>query len=71
MNIRGIPMASIVLFVYALVNLVIKYFYPLSYHLLRPYLDGGLIGAMFVYGLYYANIYVGAWVNNRKEEVAK
>jgi hypothetical protein len=36
------------------------------YAYLKSYFDGALIGAMLVFDLYYANIYIGAWVNAGK-----
>lgn len=67
MKVGSIPVASIIPLVFFLVTLIAKFFYPLSYHALVPYLDGGMIGALFVFGLYYVNIYLTAWMNNRKE----
>lgn len=63
-------MASVILLIFSAITLITKYFYPSSYHSLTPYFDGGLIGAMLVYGLYYANIFVGAWLKNRREKTA-
>ena len=67
MKVGSIPVASIIALVFFLVTIIAKFFYPLSYHSLVPYLDGAMIGALFVLGLYYGNIYLTAWVNNRKE----
>jgi len=66
MKLGKVPMASVILLIFSTISLTARYFYPLSYHSLSPYFDGGMIGALLVYGLYYANIYVGAWLKNRK-----
>ncbi|HEY8929431.1 MAG TPA: hypothetical protein VIM55_09590 [Mucilaginibacter sp.] len=71
MKIGRIPVASIVLLVFSLISLMVNLFMPASRSAVVPYLDGGLVGAMLVIGLYYANIYVGAWRNNRRESVTK
>ncbi|MCR8556808.1 hypothetical protein KXD93_04115 [Mucilaginibacter sp. BJC16-A38] len=67
MKVGRIPVASIILLVFFLATIIAKLFYPQSYHALLPYLDGGMIGALFVLGLYYVNIYLSAWMKNRKE----
>jgi len=71
MKIGRIPVASIVLLVFSFISLIVNLFMPASRSAIVPYLDGGLVGAMLVVGLYYANIYVGAWKNNRKEAAIK
>lgn len=70
MKVGSIPVASIVLLVFSLATFIAKFFYPFSYHTFTPYLDGALIGALFVLGLYYANIYLTAWIKNKKEASA-
>jgi hypothetical protein len=67
MKVGSVPVASIISFIFFLVTIIGKFFYPVSYHALVPYLDGAMIGALFVLGLYYVNIYISAWLNNRKE----
>lgn len=71
MKIGRIPLASIVLLVISLVSFASKYFFSSAYLSLRPYFDGALIGAMLVFGLYYANVFITAWINNRKEVLGK
>ncbi len=67
MKVGKIPVASIVLIVYSLFNFVSKHYFAASYHAISPYIDGGMVGAMLVFGLYYTNIYITAWINNRRE----
>lgn len=67
MKIGRIPLASVVLLVISLISFISKYFFASAYLSMKPYFDGALVGAMLVFGLYYVNIYVGAWLNNRKE----
>lgn len=71
MKIGRIPLASIVLLVISLISFASKYFFPSAYVSLRPYFDGALVGAMLVFGLYYANVFISAWINNRKEALNK
>jgi len=67
MKVGRIPVASIVLLVISVISFITKRFFPSSYLMLHPYFDGALIGAMLVVVLYYANIHVSAWINNRKQ----
>jgi len=71
MKIGRIPLASIVLLVISLISFISKYFFSTAYLSLRPYFDGALVGAMLVFGLYYANVFITAWINNRKEALGK
>jgi hypothetical protein len=71
MKIGRTSLASWVLLAYALVKLAIKYFFPAERLSSGPYLDGALFGALFVFGLYYLNIYLTGWIRNRKESLAK
>jgi hypothetical protein len=70
MKIGKIPIASIILIVYSLFNFVSKHYFPTSYNAISPYIDGGMVGAMLVFGLYYADIYITAWMNNRRETIS-
>jgi hypothetical protein len=70
MKIGRVPLVSIVLLVISSISFIIKQFYPSAYLSLNPYFDGALIGAMLVFGLYYANIYISAWLNIRKESTS-
>jgi tryptophan-rich sensory protein len=71
MKIGRIPLASIVLLVISLIIFVSKYYFTSAYQSLKPYFDWALVGAMLVFGLYYANIFITAWMNNRKEALGK
>jgi hypothetical protein len=68
MKIGSIPVASVVLIAYGLMSFITKHYYPSNYAHLAPYFDGALIGGMCVVLFYYVNIYVSAWLNNRREE---
>ena len=70
MKVGQVPLASIVLVIYALISFVCKHFFPADYNLLAPYIDGGIVGAMLVFGLYYFNIFFTAWKNNRSETLS-
>jgi len=71
MKVGKIPVAAIILLTYSLIRIVVTNFSSLNYPLVRPYLDGALAGALFVYMLYYLNIYFTAWLRNRREGMAK
>jgi hypothetical protein len=71
MKIGRIPVAAIVLVIYGIAGFIIHQIYGASDKLPKAYLDGALVGAMFVFLLYYLNIYLTAWIRSRKEEVAK
>jgi hypothetical protein len=68
MKIGSIPIAAITLLFVALIRFIIKHFYIAYFFSVSPYLDGALMGILLVYIIYYANIYITAWVRNRKEE---
>ena len=61
------PIASIACLIVMAANLTIKYLMPYRYTTLKPVLDGILLGVVIVFLLYYVRIYVGAWLNNRRE----
>jgi hypothetical protein len=68
MKIAGIPIAAIALLLVALIRFIIKHFYTTYFFSVSPYLDGALMGILLVYIIYYANIYITAWVRNKREE---
>jgi len=70
MKIGGIPIAAITLLLVALGKYIVKNLFAGYYLVAAPYFDGALMGVLFVYLVYYANIYITAWVRNRKEGVA-
>ncbi len=67
MKVGKIPVASIILLIFFGATLIIKFFHPTKIATATPYLDGGMIGALLVYLLYYLNIFITASANNRKE----
>jgi len=71
MKIGTVSVASVILLLFAITGFITKHFYPSNYAHLSPYLDGALFGGMLVVLLYYVNIYISAWLNNRKEESLK
>ena len=71
MKVGRIPIAAIALLLVALIRYIAKLYYaPLEYAYTCFVLDGVLVGVVLCYLLYYANIYVSAWIKNRKEEKA-
>jgi prolipoprotein diacylglyceryltransferase len=71
MKVGRIPIAAIALLLVALIRMIAKYYYPpQEYAYLCLILDGLLMGVVLCYILYYLNIYLFAWLKNRKEEKA-
>jgi hypothetical protein len=69
MKVGKIPVASIVLLVYFAAKIIASF--SVNKALIRPWIDGAFIGALFVFGLYYLNIYLTAWLRNRKDSLAE
>ncbi|HEY2581813.1 MAG TPA: hypothetical protein VGI43_08405 [Mucilaginibacter sp.] len=69
MKIGSIPIAAITLLFVALTKYIVKNLFAASFSTIAPYLDGALMGILLVYLIYYANIYITAWIRNRKEEL--
>jgi len=67
MKVGRIPAAAIILIVFALTSIVLNHFYTGDYAFDSPFMRGAFLGAIFVYFLYYVNIWVTSWSNNRKE----
>ena len=71
MKVGRIPVAAVALLLVALVRYIAKLYYaPLEYTLICCLLDGVLVGVALCYLLHYANIYLSAWLKNRKEDRA-
>jgi hypothetical protein len=70
MKVGKISVASIVLLVFALTGFILKRIDPVAYYQNAQFFDGAMVGAGFVMILYYLNIWISAWINNRKEEKA-
>jgi hypothetical protein len=71
MKIGKMPLAAIVLIVYGIAGFIIHQVYGANDKFAKMYLDGALVGALFVFLLYYLNIFLTAWMRSRKEEVVK
>jgi len=68
MKIGRVPIAAVALLLVALIRMIAKYYDPpQEYAYLCLILDGLLMGVVLCYLLYYANIYLSAWIKNRKE----
>ncbi|MDF2432997.1 MAG: hypothetical protein JWP44_2628 [Mucilaginibacter sp.] len=71
MKIGKTPLISIALLSVCLLQFALKRVLDaaqMAYY--SPFFDGMLVGVVFVYVLYYANIYVTAKRNNRKEQLS-
>ncbi|MDB5117147.1 MAG: hypothetical protein JWQ79_2639 [Mucilaginibacter sp.] len=68
MKIGKYPVASLVLLVVFGAKLFVKYFFPANYTALLPVFDDILLAAVVIFLLYYIRVWVGAWLNNRKED---
>jgi hypothetical protein len=71
MKIGNIPVAAIALLIVAILRFITKHFFAVSFLNVAPYFDGALMGIVFAYILYYANIYITALTKNRREELSK
>lgn len=68
MKIGKYPVASIVLLVVFGARLLVKLAFPDKLAAYDPIFDKVLIAALVIFSLYYIRIWVGAWLNNRREE---
>ncbi len=50
-----------------LAKFIVWQFYPEKSPVFDPWFDGIMMGAIVVFLLYYVRIFVGAWLNNRRE----
>jgi len=67
MKVGKIPVASIVLLVICLTCFILQRIYPGQYKFDSPFFGGAFFGAALVYLLYYMNIWITAYTNNKKE----
>ena len=67
MKVGKIPVASIVLLVICLTCFILQRIYPGQYKFDSPFIEGAFFGAGVVYLLYYINIWITAYTNNKKE----
>ena len=67
MKVGKLPVASIILIVLALTSFILQRIYPGEYKFDSPFIRGAFFGAILVYFLYYVNIWVTAYSNNKKE----
>ncbi len=70
MKIKRVPIATISLLVVVLIRFIVKRFFPATYFYASVYLDFALVAVVIIYLVYYAKIYITAWLRNRKEEAA-
>jgi hypothetical protein len=69
MKVGRIPVAVIALLLVALVRFIAKMYFGLTQYTYTCFvLDGVLVGVLLCYLLYYANIFISAWLKNRREE---
>lgn len=67
MKIGRIPIAPIIVIVLTLTSLILNHIYPGQYKWDSLFIEGAFFGALLVYLLYYINIWVTAYANNKKE----
>jgi hypothetical protein len=71
MKIGKTPLISIALLSVCLLQFALKrVMSPAQLAYYSPFFDGMLVGVVFAYVLYYANIYITAWRNNKREQVS-
>lgn len=68
MKIGKVPVASIVLLVLVATSLILNHIYPHQYGFDSPFMQGAAFAVIVFYILYYLNIFITAWSNNRKEK---
>ncbi|MDB5029469.1 hypothetical protein [Mucilaginibacter sp.] len=68
MKIGKYPVASLVLLVIFGAKLLVKLVFPDKYLAYYPIFDKVLMAALIIFTLYYIRVWVGAWLNNRREE---
>ncbi|MDB4925872.1 hypothetical protein [Mucilaginibacter sp.] len=68
MRIGKYPVASIVLLIVFGARLFLKLAFPDKYLAYDPVFDKILMATLIIFTLYYIRIWVGAWLNNRREE---
>jgi hypothetical protein len=69
MKVKKIQLFVLAYFIIVLVKFAVERLNPVKYISLKPVFEGMLIGIAIVCVLYYAGIYIIAWVRNRKEEI--
>jgi len=67
MKVGKVPVASLIVVILVLASLILNHFYPGQYGFESQFIRGAFLGAILVYLLYYVNIWVSAYTNNRKE----
>jgi Na+-driven multidrug efflux pump len=71
MKLKTIQIFLIVYIVLALAQFAVKEFDQSQYLSLKPVFNGMMIGLVASCLIYYARIFVVAWLRNKKEETAK
>jgi len=67
MKVGKIPVAPIILIVLALTSFLLNRLYPGQYGFDSPFISGAFMGAILVYLLYYINIWVTVFQNQKEE----
>jgi pilus assembly protein TadC len=70
MKLKKIQIFLILYIAIAIGEFLIKEFFHSRYLTLKPFFDGMLIVVVAACIIYYARIYITAWMRNRKEELA-
>jgi hypothetical protein len=70
MKLKGIQIFLVIYIVLALVQFAVKEFDQSQYLSLKPIFNWMFIGLAAACVLYYARIFITAWLRNRKEEAA-
>ncbi len=66
MKIGRLPIASIALVIIAAARFLTRIFFP-HFSNVSSFFDGILTGVLITYLVYYASIYITAWIRNRRE----
>ncbi|TWJ02357.1 hypothetical protein JN11_01329 [Mucilaginibacter frigoritolerans] len=71
MKLKVIQIFLLVYIVVMLAKFSVKQFLSSNYISLKPVFDGILVGLVIICLLYYARIYITAWIRVKKEEKQK
>jgi hypothetical protein len=71
MKLKPIQVFIVVYFILMFIRFVVKDFYSSLYVNLKPVFDGLIVGIIAICILYYARIYITAWIRFKKEDRRK
>lgn len=67
MRIGRYPIASSIVLALFIAKLMVQNFAPAKAPVLDPWFDRAIMAATVIFLLYYVRVWVGAWLNDRRE----